>query len=180
MKKLLISTTALIALTAAAGAADLPTRPTPLSPAIVAVPVFTWTGFYVGVNAGYGWSSNDNNGTVYNPATGLLLNGSGSGNGRFVGGGQIGYNYQIGAFVIGAETDIQYADVNHDRSFGGSSSHNGYFGTVRVPATPLTVRSSTPPAASPMAGSAPITSATPTRTAAGRSAAVLSTRSPTT
>jgi outer membrane immunogenic protein len=130
MKNLCLSATILFALTAAAGAADLPMRPAPAP--IAVAPLFTWTGFYVGVNAGYGWSSNSNNNTVINPATGVFLSGGGGNNGGFVGGGQIGYNYQIGSFVIGAETDIQYADVNHDRTFGGSSSHNGYFGTVRA------------------------------------------------
>ncbi len=35
----------------------------------------------------------------------------GNGDGGFVGGGQIGYNWQFGSFVVGAETDIQWVDV---------------------------------------------------------------------
>src|SRR5687768_6493876 len=61
MKKLLLSSVALLGLTATALAADLPRR-TVVAPApvpVVAVPVFTWTGFYVGVNAGYGFSDHD-------------------------------------------------------------------------------------------------------------------------
>src|ERR671921_75657 len=61
MKKILLSSVALLGLTATALAADLPRR-TVVAPApvpFVAVPVFTWTGFYVGVNAGYGFSDRD-------------------------------------------------------------------------------------------------------------------------
>ena len=58
MKKFLLSSVALLGFTAGAMAADLPRRAAP--PAYFApVPVFTWTGFYVGVNAGYGWNNSD-------------------------------------------------------------------------------------------------------------------------
>src|SRR4051794_37094600 len=53
MKKLLLSSVALFGLTVGATAADLPRQvvaPVPYVP----VPVFTWTGFYIGVNAGWG------------------------------------------------------------------------------------------------------------------------------
>jgi outer membrane immunogenic protein len=60
MKKILLSSVALLGLTAGAFAADLPSRRVAPAP-YVAVPVFTWTGFYVGVNAGYGFSDNDRN-----------------------------------------------------------------------------------------------------------------------
>ncbi|HEX8664009.1 MAG TPA: porin family protein, partial [Beijerinckiaceae bacterium] len=59
MKKLLLSTVALFGVTAGAMAADLPRR---AAPVFAPVPVFTWTGFYVGVNAGYGWGNDDDNG----------------------------------------------------------------------------------------------------------------------
>src|SRR3954452_16748056 len=102
MKKILLSSVALLGLSAAAFAADLPSRRAAPAP-YVAVPVFTWTGFYVGVNAGYGFSNNDDHGlgtytVVGGGVTGapfaagtVLTNGTTTGtNDGFVGGGQIG------------------------------------------------------------------------------------------
>ncbi|WP_418294817.1 outer membrane protein [Microvirga ossetica] len=115
------------ALGTAAHAADLPSRFAP-PPVAAAVPVFTWTGFYVGVNAGYGWNTNDDD---------VVINGTAfevDDEGGFVGGAQIGYNYQIGSFVVGLETDIQYADIGGDTTLPGLDSHDdddNWFGTVR-------------------------------------------------
>jgi outer membrane immunogenic protein len=127
---LLAGTAALAIAASAAQAADLPSRYAP-PPMVAAIPVFTWTGFYVGVNAGYGWSDNNNNG-YYSGLVGYY--GGGSDNGGFIGGGQVGYNYQMGQFVIGLETDIQYAAIGGGGGgyYGGGSSGDGYFGTVRA------------------------------------------------
>jgi outer membrane immunogenic protein len=113
----------------AAHAADLPARMAHPAPAMASVPVFTWTGFYAGVNAGYGWNTNDDD-VVINGATYEVDD-----EGGFVGGGQIGYNYQIGSFVLGLETDIQYADIGGDTSIPGLDSDDdddNWFGTVRA------------------------------------------------
>jgi outer membrane immunogenic protein len=56
----------------------------------------TWTGFYAGLNAGYGWANTSLTGVT----------GSSNLNG-FVGGGQIGYNWQISSLVLGLEGDFQ-------------------------------------------------------------------------
>src|SRR3954447_237146 len=77
MKKILLSSVALFGLSAAATAADLPRRQYVAPAPIVAVPVFTWTGFYVGVNAGYGFSDRNNDN---------LCGGGGFGFGGFFGG----------------------------------------------------------------------------------------------
>jgi outer membrane immunogenic protein len=137
----------------AASAADLPSRVAP-APVFAPVPVFTWTGFYVGVNAGYGWHNDSNDRSVFVPG-GAVGPGSVAGtitfnddnNDGFVGGGQIGYNYQFGSFVVGVEADIQWADLggsNGTATFPGSWA-TGYafepagaaggvdwFGTVRA------------------------------------------------
>src|SRR5918994_2064988 len=132
MKNRLLNLLAATAITtlgfSAASAADLPVRAAPPAPVFSAVPVFTWTGFYVGVNAGYGWQDN-NDGSVFVPGGtipgvaggGTIVYGDDNGDG-FVGGGQIGYNYQIGSFVLGLEADLQWADL------GGNN------GTALVPA----------------------------------------------
>jgi len=120
MKKILLSSVALLGLTAGAMAADLPSRRAP-APIVAAVPVFTWTGFYVGVNAGYGWNSDDE--VTIDGVTFELDN-----EGGFVGGAQVGYNYQIGSFVVGLEGDIQYADFGGDDDFSSSD----WFGTARA------------------------------------------------
>ncbi|MCJ2023098.1 porin family protein, partial [Methylobacterium sp. J-067] len=58
MKRLVTSLAMFTALTAAATAADLPRRAPP--PVFTPVPVFTWTGFYAGFNAGYGFDASSN------------------------------------------------------------------------------------------------------------------------
>jgi outer membrane immunogenic protein len=111
-------------------AADLPYRGAP-APVYNPVPTFTWSGFYVGLNGGYGWSAGSSR--HYDPAFGYA--GSGN-NGGFVGGGQVGYNYQMGMFVLGAETDIQYAAVGNKGTIYGntyySGDSDGYYGTIRA------------------------------------------------
>ncbi len=133
MKKILLSSVALLSLTAGAMAADLPSRRAAPAPIIAAVPVFTWTGFYVGVNAGYGWNTNNDN--VFVPGVGFV---SSNDDGGFVGGAQAGFNYQMGAFVVGLEGDIQWADLGGNNvfvpgvGFVDTSSNNDWFGTVRA------------------------------------------------
>ena len=133
MKKILLASVALFGFAGAASAADLPVRAAPPAPIIAAVPVFTWTGFYVGVNAGYGWNANDSI-TVGGIRFDL------DDEGGFVGGAQAGYNYQIGSFVVGLEGDIQYADFggddrfdfDRDGIFDDDFNTSDWFGTVRA------------------------------------------------
>ena len=66
MKRLLLGNVALLALTIGpATAADLKPRPM-YTKAPVAAPVYSWTGFYLGLNGGYSWgrSSTDFSSTV--------------------------------------------------------------------------------------------------------------------
>ena len=133
MKKLLTSLAAFTALTAAASAADLPRRAAP--PIFTPVPVFTWTGFYAGFNAGYGFGVADTQdpftlvGTVDPrvvggpgaPGTNVGLFAFANNNNMegFVGGGQIGYNYQFtpgSGVVVGIEADAQYSDLGGRRN----------------------------------------------------------------
>ncbi|HEX2134396.1 MAG TPA: outer membrane beta-barrel protein [Microvirga sp.] len=141
MKKLLLSSVALLALTGGAMAADLPSRrmaPIAPAPMVSAVPVFTWTGLYVGVNAGWGWGTDDDDDGLFDLNGGLLDDDDDDGG--FVGGGQIGYNMQFGSFVVGVETDLQFADLGGDDRFVvvNGVTHNvgtgglDYFGTVRA------------------------------------------------
>ncbi|MGU3450564.1 outer membrane protein [Methylobacterium sp. 391_Methyba4] len=120
----------------AAQAADLPRRapPPPLPPSL---PVFTWTGFYAGVNAGYAFRTGSSSFT--DPTYGAVT-GGGRGGG-FAGGGQIGYNYQFtpgSGFVVGFETDLQgTAFAKADAAYLGTTPYYSvrpsldYFGTVR-------------------------------------------------
>ena len=151
----LLTGAGLLALATAASAADLPQR-TP--PPYVAVPVFTWTGFYVGVNAGYGFADEGSDTLfgasglnvvttaglvpVTSPTAGFVGAGDRSRSG-FVGGGQVGYNWQVtpgAGWVIGIEGDVQYADLSRNKNnnfaaFGG----NGLF--LANPVAPTAVGS---------------------------------------
>ena len=65
-------------------------------------PIFSWTGAYLGLNAGYagGKAKHHFSGTDFDDSINLNANG-------FVGGAQIGYNYQIDQVVLGVEADFQ-------------------------------------------------------------------------
>lgn len=130
MKKYLLASVAALGLVAAgaASAADLPSRKGPVV-APVYVPAFTWTGFYVGANAGYAWG-NVNASTAWGWGSGRSTT-IGDLDG-FVGGGQVGYNYQMGQFVLGLEADLQGADLNTGRNIYGDRVKTEYFGTVRA------------------------------------------------
>jgi outer membrane immunogenic protein len=118
MRKFLIGSAAFLGLTAGASAADL-ARPAPPM-----VPVFTWTGFYIGANAGYIWSEGSINDHCFSP--GGVFFGAACQNPQFVtspegsgwlAGGQVGYNYQFrgwggGNWVFGVEADLQATDLS--------------------------------------------------------------------
>ena len=121
MKNRLLASVALSALLAgSAAAADMRVKAPPPAP------VFSWTGFYVGLNAGGAWGRSDAETNVSCAAVGGLPNyfcldalgaanasavnaaGTGSLSGSaFIGGGQIGFNLQNGGAVFGVEVDAQ-------------------------------------------------------------------------
>ena len=116
-KSVLLSSAATLTLMTAAYAADLPARRAPPA-AYVAVPVFTWTGFYIGGNAGYAFSNDSRVVTTGQAPANVTTVALGARPGLvtldhegFTGGGQIGYNQQIGNFVIGIEADAAYTDL---------------------------------------------------------------------
>ncbi len=134
MRKLavVLMATCSLAYASMAYAADLGARQPMKAPPLQYAPAFNWTGFYGGVNAGWGWIHGSGN-IAIGGATGPT---SGSGNG-FLGGGQIGYNWQTGAFVFGLETDFQGAAGDSDLTATAGATtvtgtaRNPWFGTVR-------------------------------------------------
>jgi hypothetical protein len=95
VKKILLTTTALIALgIAPAAAADLAARPYTKAPA-AAIAINNWSGFYIGAMGGYAQENSSGIGTL---------------SGGFAG-GTVGYNWQTGNFVLGVEADAAWADV---------------------------------------------------------------------
>ncbi len=133
MKRILclLATTAAIAVTSTAvHAADMAAKaymPPPPPPAP------TWTGFYVGINGGFGGDRNQYPFTVGGISGTSNLNSSG-----FFGGGQAGYNWQFApAWVAGVEADFDDADIQGIASTSASGlvssigTRLDWFGTVR-------------------------------------------------
>jgi outer membrane immunogenic protein len=129
---------AVLTATAPATAADLPTK-APRPPA-----AFSWTGFYVGVNAGSAWGRTSNSVESGDPNSLVLatdptrdLLGSFRQHGVIVG-GQAGYNWQLGgSWIAGFETDIQAGRIKGSglyavpgESFAREHSLD-WFGTIR-------------------------------------------------
>jgi outer membrane immunogenic protein len=110
-----------LALIGSAAAADFPRKAPSYAPI---APVFTWTGFYVGVHGGWGWSN-------WDAGPGAITGGTADGDG-WIAGFQAGYNYQMGNIVVGVEGDFSFADVKITAPlFAGSITlKNDYYGTV--------------------------------------------------
>jgi len=121
MANIRLSAALLLAFTSQALAADL--EPSPVRPAPVAaiLPIYNWTGFYVGVHGGGGWSKWSGMDPT-NPAAGwTAYNGSGG-----VAGGQLGGNYQIGNYVVGLEGTYAWSGMtlNSSAPFAGGAGFN--------------------------------------------------------
>ena len=102
MRRVLLTSISLLAFAAtAAVAADLPRSMPAKAPAYVPVG-YNWTGFYLGINGGYGWGSSGWSlvpGTRIEPSGGLF-------------GGTVGYNIQTGMIVLGVEGDFDWSGLS--------------------------------------------------------------------
>jgi outer membrane immunogenic protein len=151
MKSIALGVVSLVALAAPAFAADL-SYPVKAPPPVI-IPVFSWTGFYLGGNVGYGGNKFSYPFSAFAdryecdrecsvgaqelqaaavPADYILedsldLNGNfdltSSG---FFGGGQIGYNYQFdNSWVIGVEADFEWSGIEGELSGNANLFENG-------------------------------------------------------
>ncbi len=164
MKKAVFSAAALALAAGSAFAADLPSKKTALY--IPPPPPPMWTGFYVGLNAGGTFSDNSSTTIVTGPlwtnpivpggfpalfpflSGPVALSESGrlgsANNGGFIGGGQVGYNYQFGsglggfgsAWVIGVEADIQGVAGSNGNQTGVGAGAVGVLGSA-IDGTPI-------------------------------------------
>ena len=109
MKKFLLSAAVVLGMATPASAADMAVKapPAPLPP-----PVYSWTGFYIGANGGWGQSR-----TCWDfvPAVGAVVADGCSTRSGGVVGGQIGYRWQAGQFVFGVEGQGDWADLESSR-----------------------------------------------------------------
>ncbi len=133
MKKLALSAVVggLVGAGSAAFAADLSAGPVYTKVPRMVSAAYNWSGFYVGVNAGALWTNHDFS-TLVDPGTGLhipdnlsAVSAAGTGGNSktgFIGGGQIGYNWQApgSSLVVGLEADLSGASSNSTRAGAGS------------------------------------------------------------
>jgi outer membrane immunogenic protein len=129
MKRILLAGVALaLAAAAPANAADLPPAPPVVKAPVIATPsVYDWSGFYLGINGGYGWGQSS-----FDGLTGTLGNFNTAG---WVAGGTAGYNLQYGRAVFGLEGDIDWSNINGSAAcVGGSATcqvQNDWLATAR-------------------------------------------------
>ena len=115
---------ALVVASGAANAADLKRKP---AAPVYKAPVYAaynWTGFYTGINGGYGWGRSNFEGV---PSTGSFTVDGG------LVGGTLGYNWQSGQAVFGLETDLDWSNIRGSAACGALTcdTRNSYLGTAR-------------------------------------------------
>jgi outer membrane immunogenic protein len=130
MMKLLSASVALAALVAGpAVAADLAR---PVYKAAPPPAAFSWTGIYVGVHAGSAWSTHD---TTLSAVDVLIPIPAQINTNGFLGGAQVGFNYQTGSLVWGAEAQFSWSDLTGSNLCFGEfacSAKTDWLGTAAV------------------------------------------------
>ena len=131
MKRLVLAGIGFGLLATSASAADLGYRRSQSfsAPPVATMPTFTWTGFYLGANAGWsGGSSRANFPSAFTADSSGLIAGL-----------QAGYNYQMDRVILGVETDLNYLQNSLSRSFVSGAGtaislkrDNGWIGTTRA------------------------------------------------
>jgi outer membrane immunogenic protein len=128
IKKLLLSTIAMLGFVGVASAADLAVQAAPY-----VAPTYDWSGFYLGGFIGGGWSRDDASepdlgiiGALVNAPVVQRTTGS-----SFIGGVEGGDRYQFGKLVIGWEGDIAWGDT-------GGTSTTSFASSVLVPRVAFT------------------------------------------
>jgi outer membrane immunogenic protein len=128
---LFVGAALLVAISSPAMAADMAKpAPAPVYTKAPRTPVYSWTGGYIGLNAGYAWGDSEvSTTTIFDPLAGyfaassvpaiatagaqtIKLNG-------FTGGGQVGYNWQASSLtVVGLEADFEYFGLKGSATSG--------------------------------------------------------------
>ena len=103
-----ISAAALIGTLGSVQAADIGQRYVTKAPVAAPMPYFNWTGFYIGINGGWGFGNSDHTATV----GGFALATSDMDTDGGLIGGTLGFNYQVGPWVWGIEGDLAWADID--------------------------------------------------------------------
>jgi outer membrane immunogenic protein len=106
----------------AASAADLGNRPVYKAQPAPVMAAYNWSGFYVGGHLGYAWGREE----LRDVITGVTGPSDPDG---FLGGAQIGFNWQTGAFVFGVEGDWSWTNADGSTAIPGAivnSEHNWY------------------------------------------------------
>jgi outer membrane immunogenic protein len=128
MRKVLLGIASAAVFLSAANSGQAADMAVKAPPPPIMVPLFTWTGFYLGGNLGAAWGQRSVTDVFGNTFTRTS-------DGRFIGGGQLGYNWQTGNFVLGVEGDIDGIASNNNRSAGVIVGGNGPF-VVSTSSTP--------------------------------------------
>ena len=126
---LMLAAAGLLCGSGAATAADLPIK----APREVVVPEYDWSGFYVGAHAGKAWGRNrfdDPTATITSQGNPFIVLSEGP-----VFGGQIGINWQVGHFVLGAEADVDWASLRGNFTFDPVTSVSATNTNIRSLAT---------------------------------------------
>jgi outer membrane immunogenic protein len=114
MKKFLLGAIGLVALgvNAPASAADLAARPYTKAPPPMMAAIYDWSGFYIGLNGGGGWSRKcwDRTSTLGVAVVPPVSEGCHDATGG-VAGGQVGYRWQSAAWVFGVEAQGDWANI---------------------------------------------------------------------
>lgn len=129
MRKLVLALTSTALLTATAQAADLGWNgSSPVNNMYSGSSAFQWSGFYAGVNGGYGFGT-----LSREPVGGGVVTENNTGGWNL--GAQAGYNMDMGGFVLGGEADLQWSSISYDQDLGAAGSLKASvdgFGTVRA------------------------------------------------